>query len=103
MQPPPPNPYGAPQAAPERRPDDGLQYVIPVNVAPLALIAGYAGLASLLCVPGPIALLLGLLALRDLNQNPNRTGKGRAWFGIIAGTIGTAGLIVTLTTRLFQR
>lgn len=73
-----------------RRPppsDDGLQYVVPVNTNVLAILAGYAGLVSVLCFPAPFALILGLLALRDLKRNPGQHGKGRAIFGIVMGVI----------------
>ncbi|QDU22216.1 DUF4190 domain-containing protein [Urbifossiella limnaea] len=75
-----------------RRPpptDDGLQYVVPVNTNVLAILAGYAGLVSLLCFPAPFALLLGILALRQLKRNPGQHGKGRAIFGIVMGVLFT--------------
>jgi hypothetical protein len=73
-----------------RRPppqDEGLQYVIPVNTNVLAILAGYAGLVSVLCFPAPVALVLGLLALRQLARNPGQHGKGRAVFGIVMGAL----------------
>jgi len=66
-----------------------LKWVLPVGRSPLAIAAGYAGLFSVLMFPGPIALLLGLLALRDFKKHPERLGRGRAWFGIIMGGLGT--------------
>lgn len=80
----------------EPRPNQELEFVAPYNVAPLALIAGYVGLASLLCLPSPLALGLGIAALRDLDKRPDRTGKGRAWFAIVMGGIGTAALLFGL-------
>lgn len=72
-----------------RRPpsDDGLQYVVPVNTNVLAILAGYAGLVSVLCFPAPFALILGVLALRQLKRNPDQHGKGRAIFGIVMGVL----------------
>ncbi len=72
-----------------RRPPsgDGLQYVVPVNTNLLAILAGYAGLVSVLCFPAPFALVLGILALRQLKRNPDQHGKGRAIFGIVMGTL----------------
>ena len=45
--------------------DDGLQFVIPINTSGLAIAAGYVGLISVLCLPAPLALVLGILALRQ--------------------------------------
>ena len=95
-----PGPYGPPPGHPGGpRPNQALELIVPVNVSGLALIAGYVGLASVLCAPGPIALLLGILALRDLEKNPHKTGKGRAWFAIVAGAIGSVMLVVGVIAR----
>jgi len=69
--------------------DDGLQYVIPINTSGLAIAAGYVGLISVLCFPAPVALILGILALRQLNKNPKLHGRGRAIFAIVMGVIFT--------------
>lgn len=57
----------------------------------LAIGAGYCGLIGLL-VPlvGPVGLILGLYALRDLKQHPEKRGRGRAITGIALGGLGTA-------------
>lgn len=68
-------------------PADGLGLVIPVNTSVLAIIAGYLGLISVLLVPAPFALLLGILALVQLGKNPDLRGRGRAWFAVVMGTI----------------
>ena len=67
--------------------DEGLQYVIPINTSGLAIVAGYVGLISVLCLPAPFALLLGILALRHLKKNPKLHGKGRAIFAIAMGLL----------------
>src|SRR5947209_2672570 len=38
--------------------DPALKFVVPLNTSALAIIAGYVGLVSVLCVPAPFALLL---------------------------------------------
>jgi Domain of unknown function (DUF4190) len=95
--PPPPYPpqQGPPPAAgyaphPQMRPNQDMELLVPINVAPLALIAGYVGFASMFCFPAPIALVLGVVALRSLAKNPQQTGKGRAWLAIVTGGLGTA-------------
>ena len=67
--------------------DEGLQYVIPINTSGLAIAAGYVGLISVLCLPAPFAILLGILALRHLKKNPKLHGKGRAIFAIAMGLL----------------
>lgn len=69
--------------------DAGLKYVIPVGRTGLSLAAGYLGLFAILVIPAPLALVLGLLALRELKAKPNKLGRGRAWFGTIMGGLGT--------------
>jgi hypothetical protein len=81
------------------RPNQELEYVVPVNVSGLAFLAGYMGLAAALCVPAPLALLLGILALKDLEKHPEKSGKGRAWFAIVAGALGTLLLVVGVIVR----
>ncbi len=73
--------------------DEGLQYVIPINTSGLAIAAGYMGLISVLCLPAPIALILGILALNQLKKNPKMHGKGRAIFAIIMGGLFTLAMI----------
>lgn len=86
---------GAPASA-----DGAVKYLIPIGRSGLAIAAGYAGLFCLLILPGPIAMVLGVLAIMDLRKHPNKLGRGRAWFGLIAGVIASAllafGAIVSL-------
>lgn len=70
-----------------RRPDPSLAAVLPVGRAPSAIAAGYLGLLSPLIIFAPFALLVGILALKEMKKDPELTGAGRAWFGIIMGAI----------------
>ncbi len=63
--------------------------LIPVNVSAWAIAAGYLGLFALVILPAPLALVVGFVALRDLAKRPYKRGRGRAWFGVIVGAIGT--------------
>jgi uncharacterized membrane protein len=72
------------------------KWLAPVNRTPLSLIAGYAALFSVLIIPAPIALGLGIWALIDLKKKPNMWGKGRAWFAVIAGGLFTLVFIAVL-------
>lgn len=93
--------YSYPSASSSPPASDGaLQWVVPVGRTGLSIAAGYAGIAALLCFyTSPLALVLGLLALRQL-RDPRLRGRGRAWFGTIAGGLGCAlfGLFFVATT-----
>jgi hypothetical protein len=91
-----PPPQGQPSYPPaywQQQPaadDRVLEWVIPVNRSGLAIAAGYVGLVTLpFLILGPVAVLLGFLALADIRRNPSKRGKGRAWFGIVYGGFGT--------------
>jgi hypothetical protein len=61
-----------------------------------AIAAGYAGLFALIPFFTLIALILGIIAIRDIKKHPKRHGMGRAIFGLVMGILGTIflGLIV---------
>lgn len=77
-------------------PDPAMKFVVPLNTSPLAILAGYLGLVSVLCIPAPFALLLGIVALQQLKKNPKRDGKGRAIFAIVMGSIFSVPLVIGL-------
>lgn len=79
---------------------DPIGLLVPINLSPLAVIAGYLGLFSVLLIPAPFALLAGILAYRDINNNPKYGGKFRAIFGIVMGTLGSLGLAMVLLSVL---
>ena len=76
--------------------DPAMGLLLPVNTSGLAIAAGYMGLISVLCIPAPIALLLGILALAQLSKKPKLRGKGRAIFAIIMGGLCTLAPVVFL-------
>jgi Protein of unknown function (DUF2510)/Domain of unknown function (DUF4190) len=80
--------------APHR--DRSIEVLLPVNRTGLSIAAGYAGLFSILLIFAPIALVLGVLALVELSHKPDVGGRGRAWFGLVAGAFGTLGLIAAI-------
>jgi hypothetical protein len=61
--------------------------MIPIGRSGYAIAAGYIALFSVLVIPAPFAILFGILALRDIKRRPEKIGKGRAWFGIIMGSL----------------
>ena len=76
--------------------DAVMRALVPVGRSPWALVAGYFGLLSLLPLFGVFASLFGLLAIRDINAHPNKHGRGRAWFGVVAGVVSTLFYLVVL-------
>ena len=76
--------------------DGALRYLVPVGRSGFAIAAGYLALFSVLIVPGPLALVCGLLGLRSIARRPELLGRGRAWFGIVAGSIATVLLVFIL-------
>jgi hypothetical protein len=70
--------------------DDGVSTLIPYKNGK-ALAAYYCGVFSFIpCfgnILGPIALILGIMGLRYVNEHPRAKGTGHAWAGIIMGTL----------------
>ena len=88
---------GAAQPRPKRLGDDaGIRLLLPVGRSGLAIAAGYLGIFSLIPFFGPIAVLVGILAIRDINAHPDKHGMGRAIFGIIAGGLATLLMLVVI-------
>jgi hypothetical protein len=69
------------------------RFVIPQGRPGSAIASGYLGLLSLFPFIGfPLgiaALITGVIALKTLRESPHLIGRGRAWFGLIVGSIGT--------------
>ncbi len=80
-----PPPGGTPP--PQIGDDAVVRMLLPVGRSAWAIAAGYAGLFAVLFLPAPVALLLGLLAIRDLRKHPEKHGWGRAIFGLVMGTL----------------
>src|SRR5690242_3226734 len=83
----------------EEEPGSLARALLPVGRSGYAIAAGYLALFSILLAPAPLALIFGILAYGDIKKNPHKHGMGRAWFGIIMGTLGT-GIIALL---IFKR
>jgi hypothetical protein len=81
--------------------DSSLRFILPVGRSGLAIAAGYLGLFSIILFPAPLALLFGMLAMNDLKKNPKKLGMGRAVFGIVAGSLGSLGLMFVVWGMMF--
>lgn len=71
----------------------GMRMLLPVGRSGWAIAAGYMGLTCLALFPAPIAILVSIIAILDLQrskkQGKKKYGMGRAIFGLIAGILGT--------------
>lgn len=67
--------------------DPALRWVLPVGQSVWSIVAGYLGLFSVLCLPAPLALLFGIIAVFHLRKNPRLSGWGRAIFGLVMGAV----------------
>jgi hypothetical protein len=81
----------------------------PVGRPASAIAAGYLALFAILpligLIPGVLAIIFGIRALKKIARDPSLCGKGRAWFGIIVGSlavfvsiIGIIGVVVAVMT-----
>ena len=52
-----------------------------------AVIAGYLGVFSIVPVVGLLAMVAGMLAIRDIRRHPQKQGIGRARFAIAVGAV----------------
>jgi len=82
--------------------DKAMRYVLPIGRSGIAIAAGYVALFAILIVPAPLALVLGIWALIDINKHPEKLGKGRAFFAIVMGVLGTVFMAYTLLVELFR-
>ena len=81
---------------------EGIGLLIPIRPAPCSLISGYIGLLGwFLCrLPGPVAIVLGIIGLKRLKQNARLNGRPRAWTGIVLGFLQTALIVFVVVMSL---
>jgi hypothetical protein len=80
-----------------------MRMILPVGRSAFAIIAGYLGLFAVLMFPAPLALLFGILAVRDINHHPEKHGMGRAIFGIVMGVLGSLVLLSVVCASFAER
>jgi hypothetical protein len=96
-------PLIASMAAPVRVEDDAaMRLLLPVGRSVWAVLAGYAGLLAVLIFPAPLALGLGLLAIRDIKRHPEKFGMGRAYFGLVMGLLGSLVLMFFVAMMIIE-
>jgi hypothetical protein len=91
---------GYPGPLPRAADDATTRMLLPVGRSAWAIAAGYLGLFSVLIVIAPIALVISIIAVRDLRKNPHLHGWGRAVFGLIMGALGTLGMLLMIASGI---
>jgi len=98
--------YLDPSARPRDRPDAVERALLPVGRPASAIAAGYLALFGVVPVFGLpfslLALVFGILALQKINRDPDLSGKGRAWFGIILGGLMTVLSVLLLIVSVLD-
>ncbi|MGE9266604.1 MAG: hypothetical protein ACQKBY_00800 [Verrucomicrobiales bacterium] len=99
----PESPYQSPVSPPpppvssQSGDDFGMRLLLPVGRSPWAIAAGYLGLFALIIIPAPLALIVSIIALIDLQKSKKserpKHGMGRALFGLITGLLGSIALL----------
>lgn len=89
-----PPPIPRPQSNQVRIGDDaGMRFLIPVGRSAWAIAAGYLGLFSMIGFPAPLAVIISIIAIRDIRRSKNsqqvKHGMGRAIFGLVMGIGGS--------------
>ena len=78
----------------------GMRMLLPVGRSGWAIAAGYLGLFGLVVLPAPLALIVSIIAIFDIQNSKKikkpKHGMGRAVFGLIVGLIGSAVLVVIM-------
>lgn len=88
------SPYVAAPAQENLGDDATIRMLLPVGRSLWAIAAGYFGLLSVLILPAPIAVILGIVAIIDIRRHPQRHGMGRAIFGLVMGLIFSVGFAI---------
>jgi uncharacterized protein (DUF983 family) len=98
--------YLDPAARAQELPDAFTRSLTPVGRPASAIAAGYLALFAILpllgMVPGVLAVIFGITALRKIKRDPSLCGKGRAWFGIIVGSLAPLIWIVLLVVAIIS-
>ena len=103
---------GSPHPAPNLPPSTPLgdkaaaRMLLPVGRSGWAIAAGYLGLFSLVVLPAPIAFIVSIIAIIDIQKSKGalhpKHGMGRAVFGLIMGLAGTAVIVFIVAAALLH-
>jgi hypothetical protein len=70
-----------------------MRAILPVGRSWWAIASGYL---ALFIVTAPLAVVTGILAIRDIRRDPHKHGMGRAIFGIVFGGLVTTVFVLLL-------
>jgi len=104
------DPYATPSPPPSLPPslpakptmgdDAGMRLLLPVGRSGWAIAAGYLGLFCLVLLPSPLAIIISIIAIRDIRKSKlsahPKHGMGRAIFGLVMGIISGVVLAILL-------
>lgn len=78
--------------------DSGMRMLLPVGRSGWAIAAGYLGLLGFVIFPAPLALIVSIIAILDIQKSKKtakpKYGMGRAIFGLIVGIAGSVILLL---------
>lgn len=101
----PPQPVARPWQPPPPPPQPNVRPA-PSGLAIGSFVTGIVGvmigIACAVPVPGIIAVILGILALSQMRQSPNSTGRGLAIAGIVMGAVNLAFFLFGLLFFFFS-
>jgi hypothetical protein len=84
-----------------------MRLLIPVGRSGWAIAAGYLGLFSLVLIPAPIAVIISIIAIRDVRRSKAtakvKHGMGRAIFGLVMGILGTLALGAIIVSEVLAK
>ena len=81
--------------------DAAMRILLPVGRSGWAIAAGYLGLVSMIVFPAPLALIVSILAIREIRKNPSLGGMGRAIFGLVMGCVFSLIFVLVILTLIF--
>ncbi len=67
--------------------DAAMRMLLPVGRSGWAIAAGYLGLFSMVFIPAPFAVIVSVVAIREIRKQPSLGGMGRAIFGLVMGSL----------------
>jgi hypothetical protein len=70
-----------------------MRALLPVGRSWWAIASGYL---ALFIITAPLAVITGILAIREIRSNPHKHGMGRAIFGIVFGGLCTLIFVFTM-------
>ena len=80
--------------------------LLPVGRSEWAIAAGYLGIFGLVILPAPLALVVAIIAIRDIRRSRGsaspKHGMGRAVFGLVVGVLGTV-VLLGLSLSVFHK